>query len=254
MSFGHLGRSGFSVAIVLGAFGFGVGGCSSGEDMSLVTEGDTFSTEQVEGFVDYLVESMESDIGWSPTLDRSELGDLVRSAGEGVEVFAETHPYPSDVLGVDDEEWYVGCMESLGIEAGYSRSGFGTVLTSGNGVSDASDRRGLASGACLKYPEWIGMEPVGGSALTGRELYDQLVEVYECLIEHGYPTSDPPSFESFESPENGAKPWDPYEFVGGPTYFYGVDVFSITEEELNEYGEKDKLAIEVFRTCPLVGP
>ncbi len=234
------------VALVLG-----LSACSSGGGVptSMPDEYPTSTSEPSGDFEERLM----LVTGWAPKIDRSELSDLGGSVARDIEGFTVTHPYPSVVIGYEHEEWVVGCVNHLGVEASLLRSGFGVgvVAKTGDPDSDPSDRGTLVLEACGAYPEWAGLKQPGPGAWIGRKHYDRLVEVNECMREHGFPSSDPPTFESFES-TGGA--WYPYDTIGGAVAFAGVDVFSATEEDLASLGEEGRFIVEVYRTCPLVGP
>ncbi len=233
--------------MVLVALVLGLSACSSGGGVATsVPDENPASTSGSSGDFE---ERLMWVTGWNPKIDRSELGDLVASVARDIEGFAVTHPYPSVVNGSEHEQWIVDCANYLGVEASLQRGGVGNGIGFEVGDTDPSGRANLVVGGCVAYPEWVGLY----QPQTIREKYDRLVEVYECMKEHGYPTLDPPSYESFESTGGG---WNPYALIGegGSVYFAGVDVFSATEEELASIGEGGRFIVEVYRTCPLFGP
>ncbi|RMI13523.1 hypothetical protein [Cellulomonas triticagri] len=85
----------------------------------------------------------------------------------------------------------VACMADQGWDIHVtSDNGFGLATASGQGALAQVDLGGcLAEADDLYIPDW--------TEDTARTYYAEMVELGRCLAEHGYPTSDPVSEQSF---------------------------------------------------------
>lgn len=78
--------------------------------------------------------------------------------------------------------------------------------------SPDSPRRQMVSNRCeaiARERGWVIPHPFDGSPEANALLYDIFVDIHDCMVEHGYPTTDPPSKEAFI--EEGETLWTPWE-------------------------------------------
>lgn len=121
-------------------------------------------------------------------------------------------PEPSGPLvenSVEQMDWLVSCVEANGqvVEVisvdppalRHVSSGVEAVLEECNAVAAEN--------------EWFIPSPFDGSEEGNRLLYEYWIEIYDCLVDHGYPTIPPPSEDTFV--DQGIDSWNPYAGMAG---------------------------------------
>lgn len=64
---------------------------------------------------------------------------------------------------------------------------------------------------------WVIQNPFDGSAEANAILHDIYVDIYDCMVEHAYPTTEPPSKEAFI--EEGESLWTPWEKMYNSVFY-----------------------------------
>jgi len=126
-------------------------------------------------------------------------------------------PEPNEVPFVQDSwdhlRYFKRCMDA---------AGYAVELIPGGNPAAASDhpstpRSNEVSERCLRtLPQergWVVPTPFDGSEAGNRLLYEIQMEIHSCLVEHGYPTVDPPTEQAFI--EEGATLWHPFDAMIG---------------------------------------
>ena len=101
-------------------------------------------------------------------------------------------------------------------------------------ASNASDR----CEAIAHREGWVIPNPFDGSAEANALLYDVYVDIHDCMVEHGYPTTDPPSRDAFV--EEGEALWTPWEEMFNSVFYVDPD------EQMSPSG---RLQYEAQETC-----
>ncbi len=86
--------------------------------------------------------------------------------------------------------------------------------------------------------EWAIPDPFDGSAEANALLYGIFVDIHDCMVENGYPTTDPPSEDAFIA--EGEALWTPWEEMFN-SVFYGDP-----DEQMSSSG---RLQYEAQETC-----
>jgi len=151
--------------------------------------------------------------------------------------------YQTDDLGVTpmpEEEmmdFLVRCLEANGIPA--RRIGEGAQFGHGNWSQAQMQAATKVSDACIKLADEAGISGhLDMSDPADRErIYDDYIEVTECLRANGFTPADPPSMDSFL--ETG-RLWDPY---AGMSFDEGMEGDEVCPSNhfafvrLSDYGE-----------------
>jgi hypothetical protein len=102
-------------------------------------------------------------------------------------------------------------------------------------------RRIVVSNRCEAIAQergWAIPNPFDGSAEANALLYDIYVDIHDCMVEHGYPTTDPPSKDAFI--EEGEALWTPWEEMFNSVFYVDPD---------EQMSPSDRLQYEAQEAC-----
>lgn len=107
--------------------------------------------------------------------------------------------------------YLISCIESAGFSVAADQDGHGFEAAPGAQV----DRFRQVQEACEQHAIDSGLvaPPTPPSEEQLALQYRALLTTYQCLIEHDYPTSEPPSEQAYV--DSNGRDWHPYSLLGG---------------------------------------
>ncbi len=177
--------------------------------------------------------------------------EVIAGVVSDVEAYAERHPLAPGTKRDSLEVllWQMSCLEALAVpfQAFETGTGVGFFIPA---VPEGAFRNYAADTACGLYPEVYGIvapeTPPGEEELRAR--YEHQLEVRECLVEHGYPTDQPPSFDAYVA---GGGIWDAYSAIGSDHVVGPVDIRAVPEDLLESLPADAAQVLAARRDCPV---
>lgn len=132
-------------------------------------------------------------------------------------------PEPTDYPFVEYSYRYAEYKARCAAAAGFEYELIGGATPHLSYFGHVSPRRVEVTDRCGEIARergWVIPNPFDGSAEANAILYDIYVEIHDCMVDRGYPTTDPPSRDAFI--EEGDSLWTPWEEMWG-SVFYAPD-------------------------------
>lgn len=150
-------------------------------------------------------------------------------------------PEPAELLVQDSIahlEYVAECSRQAGVQVD-------VVAAANPGLAPrgpSTPRDSEVVGRCLELPGergWLIPSPFDGTDDANRLLYDIWLEIHDCLVANGYPTTEPPSEEVFV--EEGGTGWNPYKGMIGDKLFVSPNAPGQVPEEVKRQLEAQEL-------------
>lgn len=129
-------------------------------------------------------------------------------------------PEPTDYPFIEYSYRFNEYLATCSAEAGYEFKLTGGAAPSLSFRGSVTPRRTEVIGRCEEIARergWVIPNPFDGSPEANAILYDIYVDIYNCMVERGYPTTEPPSREAFTA--EGESLWTPWEEMFGSVLY-----------------------------------
>lgn len=152
-------------------------------------------------------------------------------------------PEPTDYPFIEYSYRFNEYLATCSAEAGYEWKLTGGATPSLSFKGSVTPRRTEVIGRCEEIASergWVIPNPFDGSPEANAILYDIYVDIHDCMVERGYPTTEPPSKEAFTA--EGESLWTPWEEMWG-------SVFYADEDTIDQAPAGDRLQYEAQKAC-----
>ncbi len=129
-------------------------------------------------------------------------------------------PEPTDYPFIEGSYRYAEWNAQCAAAAGFEWKVVAGATPHLSYVGTATPRRAEVTNRCREIAHergWVIPNPFDGSAEANAILYDIYVDIHDCMVEHGYPTTEPPSKEAFTA--EGESLWTPWEEMWGSVLY-----------------------------------
>lgn len=184
----------------------------------------------------------------SGNLDESDVGSASElPVTDVVEAFYGRYPPPAErpVVngGVIHMEIAAACMADLGFVLEYQVEPGSTSAKLGEVPPEQEARQFAGFEACVETPVRLGWieQSLFGLEADRSDLYAFYMGVHQCLVDNGFPSTEPPTLEAFLDDPPGIA-WHPYE---------ATPMEGILSGEPSGLSDSESLQLEIQETCPV---